>query len=280
MQMRIGLAQMDIRWENIKHNMTKAEHFFREAAAEKVDLLVFPEMTLTGFSMNVEVTGKRWKEQVGFFRGMSREYDVPAVFGYSMPVSDRLLEEHPDWNHYHNRLGFVEKGELLMSYAKIHPFTYGLEGKYYQGGRQLQTLQWKGIGVGAFICYDLRFPEIFQIVSDDCELILVIANWPGSRVHHWDCLLKARAMENQCIVAGVNRTGEGDGIVYNGHSAVYGPDGECYSEVCEEEKLVIADVDPSLMQGIRENFPLKVDRLEEFYVDLWQEKRKMKKNRR
>ena len=272
--MRIGLAQMDIHWEDIHENMANAQSFYEKAKEQMVDILVFPEMTLTGFSMNVEVTGKRWRDQVDFFCRMSREYGILTVFGYAMPVSDSLLEIHPDWNHYHNRLGICENGLLRLSYAKIHPFTYGLEGKYYQGGDEILTLSWKDTVLGAFICYDLRFPEIFQVSSDKSEIIFVISNWPGSRVEQMDALLSARAIENQVFVVGVNRTGEGDGLIYNGHCAVYDPAGNRLNDLYEDERLITVDIDPGIVRESRERFPLKMDRRVPLYYRLWEQSMK------
>lgn len=270
---RIGMAQMDICWENIEENVRKAVAFFEQAAAQQVDILVFPEMTLTGFSMNVDLIGPQWQKQVDFFKKMSKEYGILTVFGYPMPVSDRLLEEHPDWNRYHNRLGICEDGRLKVSYAKIHPFTFGLEGKYYQGGSEIVTMPWRETVLGAFVCYDLRFPEIFQISSGQSEIIFVISNWPGSRVDQMDLLLRARAVENQAFIVGVNRTGAGDGLIYNGHSAVYGPGGECLNEICEDERLITVDITTDQIKDLRSGFPLKQDRREELYISLWKKMR-------
>ena len=221
--MRIGLAQMDISWEDVEKNMVKAESFFFRGKKQKLDILVFPEMTLTGFSMNANCVGQNWQVQVEFFKRMSREYGIAVVFGYIMPVPDHELELHPDWNHYHNRLGIAVDGRLRLSYAKIHPFSYGLEAGTYQGGERIETMDWQGVGLGALICYDLRFPEVFQICSASSEVIFVISNWPAGRVDQMDRLLSARAIENQVYIVGVNRVGQGDGLIYNGHSAVYGP---------------------------------------------------------
>ena len=164
--MRIGMAQMDISWENIEDNKEKVEQFFKKAEENQVDCLVFPEMTLTGFSMNVEETGEKSENQKHFFEEMSKKYKILTVFGYTEPVPEERLKEHPDWNHYYNRLGIAENGEIKLNYAKIHPFSYGFEGEYYQGGRKLKSVEWKGTTLGAFVCYDLRFPEIFQISSE------------------------------------------------------------------------------------------------------------------
>lgn len=263
--MRIGLAQMDILWENIMENKKKTEDFFQSARENQVDILVFPEMTLTGFSMNVEKTTETREEQIHIFQDLTEKYEVAAVFGYPKEISPKEREEHPDWKSYHNMLAFMDKGKILLNYAKIHPFTYGQEGEYFQGGEKILQLKWNGINVGAFICYDLRFPEIFQISSGSSEVIFVIANWPENRIAHWDCLLQARAIENQCYIVGVNRTGKGGGLIYNGHSAIYDPTGKRLTTFTEQEALLIGDIDSDLVQNVRTHFPVKKDRREELY---------------
>ncbi len=270
--MRIGLAQMDISWENIEKNMDKAEAFFAKGKQKKLDFLAFPEMTLTGFSMNADRLGPCWQTQVNFFKDMTRKYGIGAVFGYIMPVPDQLLELHPDWNHYHNRLAIAVDGELRLSYAKIHPFSYGREARTYQGGESIETMDWKGIGLGGFICYDLRFPEIFQISSRKSQVIFVISNWPRERVDQMDRLLAARAIENQVYIVGVNRVGDGDGLSYKGHSAVYGPEGERLTGMSEKEALIVADLDLDRLDRLRADFPLKSDRKEDLYIRLWKER--------
>ena len=234
--MRIGMAQMDISWENIEDNKKKVEQFFKKAEENQVDCLVFPEMTLTGFSMNVEETGEKSENQKHFFEEMSKKYKIFTVFGYTEPVPEERLKEHPNWNHYYNRLGIAENGELKLNYAKIHPFSYGFEGEYYQGGRKLKSVEWKGTTLGAFVCYDLRFPEIFQISSEKS----------------------------------VNRTGEGDGLHYNGHSAIYSPNGEAVTTIREEECLLIGDINPEEIKEMRKTFPMKNDRREELYIKMWE----------
>ena len=263
--MRIGLAQMNIIWEDIRENEEKIRNFFQSAKENQVKLLVFPEMSLTGFSMNVEKTAGSWEEQVDYFRRMTLEYEIAAVFGYPKPVSDEERELHPNWKGYYNKLAFMENGEIKLDYTKIHPFTYGQEGDYFQGGGRITLTSWKDTVLGAFICYDLRFPEIFQISSEKSEIIFVIANWPVKRIAHWDCLLRARAIENQCYIVGVNRTGEGGGLLYNGHSAIYSPLGELLTTICEEEALLIGDIDPEEVRSARAHFPVKADRKEEIY---------------
>lgn len=273
---RIGLAQTDILWENVEENKKRAEEFFQKAKENHVELLLFPEMSLTGFSMNVEKTTKDWEEQVEFFRERSLYYEMTVVFGCAVPVNDQQelfsvhgerkeREEETEKKNYENHLFVIENGRIRMDYRKIHPFTYGQEGEYFQGGKQIITMEWEKTTLGAFICYDLRFPEIFQISSEDSAIIVVIANWPETRIRQWDCLLQARAIENQCFIAGVNRTGKGGGLSYNGHSALYGPTGERMTVLCEEESLLIGDVDVEEVRKLREAFPVKKDRKEALY---------------
>lgn len=262
---RIGLAQTKILWEDVEGNKKRASEFFQKAKENAVELLVFPEMSLTGFSMNVEKTTENWEEQVDFFRQMSDQYKMTVVFGCAAPVMDEDREPAKEKRNYENHLFVAENGKIRMDYRKIHPFTYGQEGEYFQGGKQIITMDWKENVLGAFVCYDLRFPEIFQISSEKSHLIVVIANWPETRIGQWDCLLQARAIENQCFIAGVNRTGEGGGLRYNGHSALYGPRGERMTVLCEEESLLIGDLDFGKTEKLRKDFPVKKDRKEALY---------------
>lgn len=260
---RIGLAQMDILWEDVKYNQKKAEDFFREAKEKDVDLLIFPEMSLTGFSMNIKKTTANWREQTDFFLEMSRKYESSVIFGY--PAPGKMGEGKP----CHNHLALAQRGVVIMDYIKIHPFSYGQEGDFFQGGEQVVCTAWEDTVLGGFVCYDLRFPEIFQMSSARSELIAVIANWPESRVDQWDCLLRARAIENQCYVAGVNRVGEGGGLFYDGHSALYAPDGRQITKKSRREELLIGDCDWEEVRSLRETFPVKKDRKEQLYTKMF-----------
>jgi predicted amidohydrolase len=122
----------------------------------------------------------------------------------------------------------------------------------------------KDMKMSAFICYDLRFPEVFQAVSGDASVILVPANWPASRKDAWRCLLKARAIENQCYVVGINCVGRQQEIDYSGYSGVIDPTGACIHEMPEEEGMYLCDIENDVKE-YREKFPLKADRRPELY---------------
>ncbi len=256
---RVGLAQMDIVWENIEENKKKVESLLKDAVSAGADLVIFPEMTLTGFSMNTSLADY-YKEQKHFFSKMAGDYRISIICGLIAPGKKDKFENH--------LLMVDEEGREIMEYAKIHPFSFGREGRYYTGGDKVYVCSWHDTALSGFICYDLRFPQIFQAVSGQTQLIVVIANWPMERISHWDTLLKARAIENSCYVIGVNRTGKAGKLIHNGHSAVYDFFGERVSPLSEEEGLVLADLEPDKVSPFRESFPLLKDRRMDLYKQL------------
>ena len=121
----------------------------------------------------------------------------------------------------------------------------------------MATLQ--GVRIAPFICYDLRFPELFRAVAREVDVMVVLANWPASRRTHWDALIRARAIENQCYVVAVNRIGEGGGIVYDGGSAAFDPWGTPLDSSGGSVQCI--DVDPARVRAVREEFPFLRDAL-------------------
>lgn len=259
--MRVGLTQMDIVWENKEKNMERAEKLMGQAVKQGVELLVFPEMTLTGFTMNTALAGEEmlFSPTLQFFKESSFKYHMAMAFGF---VEDFGGE-------YYNKLMIVSEGRILYDYDKIHPFRYGEEGAHYIGGNEVKTVELNGLTVSGFVCYDLRFPEIFQAVSDKTDMILVIANWPGERVVHWETLLRARAIENQCYVVGVNRIGKGNGLEYMESSMAFDPFGERITKAHSKAELMVVDVDAGKVTQIRKQFPFREDRKTELYADFY-----------
>lgn len=259
--MRIGLGQLDMGFENKEQTKQLCAEMIASAAKQQVDFLIFPEMSLTGFTMKTKELGESLKdsETIAFFRTHAVKYKLSICFG--LPIVDSQKAE----NHC---IILSETGELIADYAKIHPFSYGTEAYSYTGGTALASCTIKDMVTSPFVCYDLRFPEIFQIASEQSTLLVVIANWPRQRIKQWIVLLKARAMENQAFVVGVNRAGKGGGLVYTGDSMVISPEGEILAHAKEGHGLTVVDISPENALTYRKNFPLKADRKPDLYAKL------------
>ena len=211
--------------------------------------------------------GQKNSPSMAFFREEAKKNHVAICYG--LPVYENGVAT----NHC---IILDENGNQLADYAKIHPFSFGAEAKHYTGGNALQLCEVKGVPVAPLICYDLRFPEIFQIVSEQAKVIPVIASWPTARREHWMTLLKARAIENQCFILGVNRSGEGGGLSYIGDSMAVSPTGEVLAHVEGGNGLTIVDIDLSEADAYRKSFPVKADRKPVLYHALWEESSKQK----
>lgn len=273
--LRVGVTELNIGFENREEAKKCCLEVMEEASANGVELLVFPEMTLTGFTMRPWLYAESWDadnipDSVSFFMENSRKYKMKMAFGYIRAVmadSDKMDDETKE-PVYENRLVLVDGEKVVLDYAKIHPFSYSGEDKVYRAGEKLVQAQVKDIRIGGYICYDLRFPEIFSAMRDQYEAIMVIANWPETRAEQWKTLLKARAIENQAYVIAVNRVGDGDGIHYIPGSHVYDWLGRDVS-IRVSEKLRVADIDPGAVRHARTEFPQTNDRKNTFYKMLY-----------
>lgn len=261
--MKVAMAQINIVWENKESNKRKCIEFVNQASEQKVDLILFPEMCLTGFSMNIDRVCDKENHDRDWFTKLSQEKGLSIGFG-----SVEMVDGMPR-NFY-----TVVSGDdgVILRYSKIHSFSYASEDKFFTSGDSVVFSEINHLPFSAFICYDLRFPEIFQIASSKAHLIVVAANWPSSRREHWNALLQARAIENQCYIAAVNRFGEGDGLFYSGDSQLIDPLGNVVAGMASEEGLLIGNVESSLVLELRSRFGLKNDRKEALYAKFLEEK--------
>lgn len=259
--MKVALAQIDIIWENKSENIRKCEEFFKEASVSECDLLVFPELTLTGFSMNLSLCEDvHNSESLAFFQNCCRDHAIGCVFGYGEKSDD----------NYYNELVYIDrKGTVIEKYRKLHPFTYG--GEIYSAGNDVASFDFDGNDIGLSICYDLRFPEVYQQLSKKCGCIIVAANWPEARREHWITLLRARAIENQCYVIGCNRVGVTDNIAYSGDSTIIDPNGAIVvSAESNKEQLLCCEIDLNIAKKLRSDFPVKKDRRTDLYRNFYE----------
>ncbi len=257
--MIIGIAQIDIIWENINKNMKKAEEFIEKASKNKVDLILFPEMALTGFTMNINKLVLSEDEAMKWIEKKAIDNNINIGIGVAVK-SDKMGS-----NKY---IIMSREGKCLIKYTKIHPFSYSGENDKYHKGNKIFTCEIDGFKIAPFICYDLRFPEIFQIASKETQIITIAANWPKEREKHWITLLKARAIENQCYIIGINRIGIGNDLQYNGKSIFVSPDGDILNKISEKETLIIKELNMNMIKTVKEQFDIKRDRREDLYKNI------------
>lgn len=146
-------------------------------------------------------------------------------------------------------------------YDKVHPFSYAGEHERFAAGDDPAVVaEVEGVRFGLTVCYDLRFADQYWALAREVDVYLVVANWPDARRHHWRALLDARAVENQAYVVGVNRVGEGGGLLYSGDSRIVDPTGEVLASAAGGETMLLADLDPAVVTTIRTRFPFLQDR--------------------
>lgn len=258
--MRVALGQLDMVWEDKERSFLKAEEMIKEAAGGGCDIIVFPEMSFTGFSMNLEKIGecKQDSHTIATMKRFAGQYHIAIAFGWA------ALGEKPGAKGT-NRFSLVDQsGELIADYAKMHPFTYGHETEFYEKGTEIVTVPFLGRTISLFVCYDLRFPEIFQIAAREADVIFVVANWPAIRSAHWETLLRARAIETQSYVVGVNCVGERDGEVYSGDSMAVDSIGNILGKISGKEGVLICNLDDRAW-NLRKKFATASDRREDLY---------------
>lgn len=261
--MRIAIIESNIIWEDKKANLSKLESILEDLNSQdnKADIILLPEMSFTGFSMNTKLTAE--SGEIVSISELAAKFQTAIAFGYVKALGEGVSE-----NHY----AIINKaGEMIHDYAKIHPFSYSDENKYFVGGNTVSVSKFMDFNIGTAICYDLRFPEVFQAMSDTADMIIVPANWPEKRRDHFMTLAKARAIENQCFIAAVNCRGEIGGLTYSGDSMLIAPDGAIVnpeqSMEIANDRLYIYEVENNV-SAVRDAFPMKKDRKNELYIQI------------
>jgi omega-amidase len=236
----LGL-QLDIVWEDKAANLTKVRRLLSNAQPKPGTLVVLPEMFATGFTMNLalaEDTGES-------IAHLAQEFHMQVLAGI---VRNRRNEA----------VLFDAQGREVARYAKMHPFKFA--GETAEPGIEPVVVDCGEFKLAPTVCYDLRFPELFRdCVKRGANLFAVIANWPTPRLDHWLTLLKARAIENQSYVIGINRCGRDPSVEYPGHSQIISPRGEVLADAGEGEGVVRAELDLTELQTYRQNFPALQD---------------------
>ncbi|MFN3951500.1 MAG: nitrilase-related carbon-nitrogen hydrolase [Thermaurantimonas sp.] len=229
----INLVQFDIVWHDIGANHLKIQKLCEDMPP--CQLLVLPEMFNTGFTMEPDVFGNSASQS-------GKELMYALADRYRTAVCGSIIEK--DDNRYFNRLYFITSDGEEHWYDKKHLFKYAGEDQYYSPGSERLMIEYNGWRIVPMICYDLRFPVWSrQMRGQEYDLLIYVANWPQRRSHAWRTLLPARAIENMCYVAGVNRIGyDPKGIYYSGDSAVYDVLGQAVATAPAGKEGVVSSV--------------------------------------
>ena len=209
-------------------------------------------MFATGFSMSPE----RFAEDEG---GPSEQFLIDQAHEHDAWLIASIAQRGADGRYRNNAVVAGPDGNVSR-YSKIHPFSYAHEHEHYAAGAKHLTVDIDGLRTTVFICYDLRFADEFWERASSTDLYVVPANWPEPRRDHWRTLLRARAIENQAYVVGVNRVGAAKGLVHLGDSAIIDPLGRTLAEASVGEAVLVAEVGAETVADVRADFPFLADR--------------------
>jgi predicted amidohydrolase len=250
---RIAAVQHDIVWEDREANFARLAPVIAGAVGLGAGLVLLSETFSTGFSMTPGIGEPEDGPSAQFLRSQAAEHGVWV--GGSCP------EIAADGPLPYNSFVLAGPDGTTHRYRKLHPFTHAGEHERFRAGDGPLTVRIDGLRVTPFVCYDLRFADVFWRAAPDTDVYLVPANWPSPRREHWRTLLRARAIENQAYVVGVNRVGTaGDGTEHAGDSRIVGPTGELLATAAGVETVLVADVDAAEVAATRDRFRFLPDR--------------------
>ncbi len=250
--LKVGIVQFDQVWEDKQENLNRISSLFD--GSDHMDILVLPEMFHTGFTMNVSLAETMDGEAMCYLKTLASKKSCAVYTSFICMEHDHIL----------NRGVFVKPNGEVSFYDKRKSFCLGGEDQYFTAGQQETIVTYKNWKINLQICYDLRFPELIRNrlidTSPAYDVLLYVANWPSKRISHWDALLKARAIENQCYVLGCNRVGvDGNELNYNGHSQAIDMFGSALLEPQEQEGIFVVNMSAKDISEGRINLPFLRD---------------------
>ena len=247
----LSLVQTDNVWENIQENLDQLSAKLADLDKD-TDIILVPELFSTGFTMEAAKVAETMEGKgISWMKELSSRKN-------SLVIGSLLIQEA---GHYFNRLIASFPDGRLLHYDKRHLFSFAGEDKVFESGQQRLVFEYKGFKICPLICYDLRFP-VWARNTEEIDLLIYVANWPNARMLAWDTLLRARAIENLCYVAGLNRVGvDGNQLVYVGHSEVYDPMGEkLLNSAPSEEAVYSTTINAAHISETRNKFSFLNDR--------------------
>lgn len=259
MKIVISLLQLAFEFGKPEWNYQKVKASIEEARARGSDIALIPELWASGYDL---ANGEKYATRIdeGYFAKVGH-----LARHHRIMIGCSLLERL-DGRFYNTFALFGKDGEIVSLYRKIHLFRLLREEKYLTAGDALVFADTEFGKVGLSICYDLRFPELYRLLAlDGVNLMLNVAEWPASRIQHWDVLLKARAIENQYFIAAVNKTGNSNGVEIGGHSVILDPWGNEIVAAGEEETVLTGEIDLDDVKKARRWIPVFDDRRSDVY---------------
>lgn len=269
--LNITTIQTDLHWEDKASNLRMLEEKIN-SVKDKMEVVVLPEMFSTGFSMSPESLAEKMDgETVAWMKRMAASKNI-IITGSVIIEEDGL---------YYNRLLWMQPNGQCGYYDKRHRFAYAGEDLHYAAGKRRMIASVKGWRILLMVCYDLRFPvwsrqTVYSAIpggdgtapgEPEYDVLVYVANWPARRVHAWKTLLQARAIENQCYVVGVNRTGnDGNNIYYSGESMIIDALGEVLHTKANEEAIFTITLEKEKLNEIRNKLPFLKDS-DRFHVE-------------
>lgn len=247
--MIITALQTDIVWGKPKENAALMEAAIE--ANKGSDLYVLPEMWSTGFATQPNGIAEKDEASLCWMKRMAENTGAAIAGSIATDLGG---------GDFRNRLYFVKPTGEVAYYDKHHLFTYGHEDESYTAGKKRTVVEWKGVRFVLLVCYDLRFP-VWSRSKEDYDAMIYVASWPKSRQDAWSTLLRARAIENQSYVIGVNRVGDDPQCHYAGGTAIIDAYGHTLKE-CKPEKqqAITAEIDMETLEAFRQKFPVLKDR--------------------
>ncbi|MFS0635311.1 carbon-nitrogen family hydrolase [Mesobacillus foraminis] len=258
--MKIACVQMDVAFGEPEQNFAKAEEFIKEAAKYKADTIVLPEMWNTGYALDqlgrlADGNGERTKM---LLKRLAKNLKVNIIGG--------SVSTKKEAGFYNTMFVADRNGDIAAEYDKAHLFKLMDEHHFMNAGSKANLFKLDDIVCGGLICYDLRFPEWARLHTlNGAKIMFIVAEWPEKRVDHWQLLLQARAIENQCYVVAVNRVGSDPNNEFNGHSMVIAPWGERLLSGESREGIFYAELDLDEVDKVRKTIPVFQDRRTDLY---------------
>ena len=248
--MKIYALQFDSKWKDKESNFALVYSLLSEQQVPENSLIILPEMFATGFCLDPDLTTANETEKIEcFLSELAQQMKSWVIGGMTHPSQEARKA-------FNTAVTFNPQGKKISIYKKIHPITVLSEDKVHLPGNIVGSFAVNSFTVTPAICYDLRFPELFRsALHFGSDLFVVLGCWPQNRIEHWVTLLRARAIENQAFVIGVNRIGKDQGLEYGGRTMVITPKGEILSDGGTVEGVVEAEIKSSSAKQWRKEFP-------------------------